>query len=193
MNRRHFLKSAAIASGLIYAPRGFADPMSEAALLVKPPVASGGGVTGTPLFSGITVAGPVNNFGGDIGGLFACTASFTSAYVQRWVIAGNTGTHLVKIKNTSGTVLASATVSTSGVTAETYASAALAFSFVNGTSYYIECAETNGGDFNYQGSGGVGMLATIDASFGSSLVASANASVVGGGTGRIYVPVNILH
>ncbi|HEU5080847.1 MAG TPA: DUF4082 domain-containing protein [Opitutaceae bacterium] len=74
----------------------------------------------------------------------------------RWVLSGNTQTHVVKIVNTSGVTLGSASVATSGATADQFKYAALTnpVTLSANSSYYIVSEETNGGDY-IRGSGTV--------------------------------------
>jgi hypothetical protein len=80
-------------------------------------------------------------------------SDIVASQLGRWVVAGNTGAHVVKLVNaTTGADLASATVATLGATAGQfqYAPLTAAVTLAANTSYYLLSQETAGGDQWYQ-------------------------------------------
>jgi hypothetical protein len=149
MNRRKFLFSSAAglmlpaAFGQVYLPhrrkawRGSGAPASTSWITSSP-------ATGTR-----------NDQSLALGCLFAVGgASITVTHLGRWVVSGNSATHRVAITSISPnppTVLADATIVTSGATAGAFAYAALGTPVVlsASTSYRIYSNETSGADYFY--------------------------------------------
>jgi hypothetical protein len=130
-----------------------------------------------------------NNYGGDVG--FSFTAA-TNAYVThlgRWTVLGNTGTHTVKILNSSLNTLGSVSINTASKAPGYFAYAELGspVQLVAGQKYYIYSGETAGGDQWYH--------ADQTISENTSLVTSMTSSY-GSGTpdvGKSHVPVNFYY
>ena len=109
-----------------------------------------GGTVGTPFVTGQTLGTLENNFTGSEGYEFTVGSSpITVTSLGRWVVAGNTGSHVVKLSTSSGDVAGgSVTINTSGVTAGQYCYANLAkpVTLSANATYYIVSHEVNGGD-----------------------------------------------
>lgn len=137
----------------------------------------------------------LNNFTGGVGFKFLCTAPLTVTSLGRWKIAGNSQTHTVRIRNSSGTSVASVSVDLSGGSAGAFNYADLLTPYVltPGQTYYILSDETNGGDQWYNDTGG-GVSVTYSDEFKSLLGLSRNSAYYDGtvntGTGLTYGPTN---
>lgn len=104
----------------------------------------------TALVSGHSMTRLRNDYTGWLGMEFTTGASvLTISELGRWVVAGNSGTHPVKlIEKATGTEIASASIATSGAPAGQVQYAALpsVATLAAGTSYYLVSQETAGGD-----------------------------------------------
>ncbi|MCL5096790.1 MAG: DUF4082 domain-containing protein, partial [Candidatus Omnitrophica bacterium] len=109
----------------------------------------------TSLVSAVTYFGIVrSNFTGWVGFQFQVGANpLTVRELGRWVVAGNSGNHVVKLFYSDGTPIpnASVTVSTAGKQGGQFAYAALAspVTLVAGTTYAVMSQEVNAGDAWY--------------------------------------------
>ena len=108
------------------------------------------GPAGAPFVTGYTPGGMRNNFAGSIGFKFTLGATpVTVTHLGRWVYAGNSATHLVRILRASDdVVVASAVVATSGQTVGSISLTALGSSvqLLANTAYYLISEEASGGD-----------------------------------------------
>lgn len=143
----------------------------------------------SPFITGQTPGSPRNNFGAPVGFKFTVGgASILVTSLGRWVLSGNSGSHLLEIYryNTSA-VIASVTVNTSGATANAYLYGAITPVTLNaGESYAIQSTEVNGGD-NFCDLTPI----THDAAFGGSV--TAEYAYINAGPGDFsYGPLNFL-
>lgn len=94
--------------------------------------------------------GPVrNDFSGGVGFQFVVGgADVVVSSLGRWVISGNSGTHVLRIRNSSGTDLGNVTVNTSGATtaAFLYGTLATPITLTAASTYYMLSDESNNGD-----------------------------------------------
>jgi hypothetical protein len=76
------------------------------------------------------------------------TVPRTVYYLGRWVVSGNSSTHVVSLRDSSGSVLGSVTLNTSGATAGQFLYGLLSTPVVitNGLTYHLWTQETNAGD-----------------------------------------------
>jgi hypothetical protein len=112
--------------------------------------------TDAPFVTGQTLSGTLQNtYNGWLGFKFTVgNAPITVSQVGRWVVSGNTGTHVVKLVNAStglDVTGGAATVVTAGAAPGAFQYAALAQPVVLpvNTSYYLVSREPAGGDFYY--------------------------------------------
>ena len=101
------------------------------------------------MITGITTGALRNDYTGTLGCVFKVTAPITVKALGRYICAASTGTHLVVICDSStGNLITSASVATSGVAVGEYAYADLAspVTLQTGITYGIASAETGGGD-----------------------------------------------
>ena len=173
----------------------FGKSVAFKAAAVKKPAGGGGGGGASVL---VTAAsrnnGTRNNFGGRVGVYFTCANSKTITSLGRWVIAGNSQTHVLRLLDQSGTQLATVTVNTSGATAGDYLYGAITPTAITaGISYFILSDETSGGDLWYDDAG-----ATLDSAVVGAGTPWASAFDAGPGSptqataGKIFGPVNAL-
>ncbi len=116
----------------------------------------------------------------------------------RWIVAGNTQTHLVKIVDTStGLDVGSVTINTSGATPGEFAYAALSspVTLVPGITYFIVSQETSGGDTWHDN--GTTATTTSDASLAGSVAGGLTTPAENWSTGSTasqeYGPVDFLY
>lgn len=164
---KHFIVTLLVGFWLL-GPHAFADVNAKNGISITT-ASTINGKTPNSAFNGLTIAGggtPIdfvtsftntggataNNFTGGVGYKFTVNVSgMTVTHLARWVIAGNSGTHTVRLRNSSGTELCTASVNTSGAPtgAFLYAIASTPVALTNGATYYILSDETNAGDFWY--------------------------------------------
>ena len=100
----------------------------------------------------ITPASPRNDFTADLGaGLTIGSQNVTVSALGRYVLTGNTGSHLLRLvlaSDHSDVANGSVTLNTSGKTANVFAYATLGTPVVllANTTYYLISRETSGGD-----------------------------------------------
>jgi hypothetical protein len=138
-----------------------------------------------------------NNYNGWLGMKFTVGANpLTIQGLGRWVIAGNTGNHTLKlvVDSTKADVPGgSAVVSTSGAPAGfKYASLAAPVTLAANTAYYLVSQESSGGDQFYQGDT---TLTTTGAATMNLAVWSGNGTSYGTAytAGSCYVPVSFTY
>jgi hypothetical protein len=92
-----------------------------------------------------------NNFTGGVGMEVAAVSPCTVTHLGRWVVAGNSGTHIMTITLSGTGTSATVSINTAGAPAGAFLYGALATPFVltAGSSYFIESAEVSGGDQFY--------------------------------------------
>ena len=106
--------------------------------------------SGTPFVTGQTLGVLMNNFTGSQGYKFTVGSSpIKISALGRWIVSGNTGSHVVKLSTDLGDVAGgSVTINTSGATAGQfkYVNLAAPVTLSANTSYYIISHEVSGGD-----------------------------------------------
>lgn len=115
--------------------------------------ASGGG-SSTTFVTGQTLGSLNNNFDLELGTeVTVGAANVVVTQLGRWVVSGNSGTHSLRIRNSSGTLLGSVSVNTSGATSGQFLYGTLGSPITLTASgvYYIFSLEVNGGDQWYSG------------------------------------------
>jgi hypothetical protein len=102
----------------------------------------------TAFITGQTPGTIRNDFTGSAGLKFTISGTTVNVtQLGRWVISGNSGTHTITLYNSACSSLGSVTVNTSGATPGAYLYGTLGTSiFLVAGTYYVESAETNGGD-----------------------------------------------
>jgi hypothetical protein len=131
-------------------------PFASGLIWIQPARFSGGASysepAGTAWISAQTLGTPKNDFTGGVGCKFTADAAITISALGRWKIAGNTGTHTLKLYDSVGAELASTSVNMgqAGTTAGTYIYASITpVLLTNAASYYVISFETNAGDTWY--------------------------------------------
>ncbi|QGQ99160.1 hypothetical protein EHS13_31940 [Paenibacillus psychroresistens] len=149
---------------------------------------------GSSFVTGKTLSGTIRNNYGDYVGTKITVGStpITVTQLGRYYVAGNSGTHTLKIVNAStGADLASSVINMSTGTAD-----GLGFKYVAlntpqtlaaNTAYYIVSLETNGGDQWYDGN--TALTATSAAVINSNVYKNGS-YVTSGSTGNSFGPVN---
>lgn len=167
---------------------------SVAAIARRKANAGGGPVLGTSWVTGISHSSARNDYSGFLGGSFTVGGSnITVNALARWVISGNSASHIVKITDNSGTTVASVTINTSGATPGDWKYEFLGAPVVltASTLYVIQSEEVNAGDEWYS-----------DASYTVTAVATKGGQRFGsptwadGGvdnTGLCYIPCNFYY
>lgn len=195
MRRRDFLVTGISASGLF-----LAKPLVEMAQsVVRRPIVSAAGPAGTPFILGQTLGTLRNDFTGCVGFIFTVGASpIDISALGRWVVAGNSGTHVVYVTDGSTNVVASASVNTSGAATGAYKYVSITpVTLTNGFTYAVYSAETNTGDQWYSDDTAI---TSVTAAHGTLLGAQGNTAVppsspndFPGAVGQFsYTPVNFL-
>jgi len=176
---------------LVYGP--FLPVMTAQWMVVlggSPPAAA----SGTAAVTGHSLTSLRNDYTGRAGFEFTVGGSpITVTHVGRWVVAGNSGTHTVRITDSSGNTLTngSASVNTSGATAAAYQYTALSTPVVlsASTTYAIFSDETNDGDQFYEF--GITLTTTAAITAGQSAYSSGEGDIgLIGSSGTSYIPVN---
>jgi hypothetical protein len=152
----------------------------------------------TPFISTVSGGTLRNNFTGEVGFQINVGASpITVQQLARWVVSGNTGTHLIQIWSSPFSAtpvsVASASVSTSGAPSGQFKFTALGSSVVlsASTTYVVSSEETSGGDQWLDSDAtltitGVGTIPNAVFRSGGS-----GAFTVSGAATRSFVPPNI--
>jgi len=183
--------SGAVASAFTVPPTAITDNGTQFQCVVTNPegVATSQPATLTVLSAGASFVSSVtlgtlrSNFGGWVGMNIAVGAApLQVRSLGRWVVAGNTGTHTIKIVNgSSGADVAGAsvTINTAGMAPGVFVYAAFptTVTLAANNTYYILSQETLGGDQWYDSD--------------TSAVTTADATLVGAvfGDGTAYTPV----
>jgi uncharacterized protein DUF4082 len=150
-----------------------------------------------PFVTSFTPTNLRRDFSGWVGSRFTVgTADLQVSSLGRWVVAGNTGTHVVKVVDAAtGTDLASVTVNIAGATAGSfrYVSLSSPVSLRANTTYYLVTQETAGGDAWYDyDTRLVTTTAAADTGVVYSLASTPTSWVPGGSPGNGYGPANFL-
>jgi hypothetical protein len=145
-----------------------------------------------PFITGQSLGTLRNNFTGCVG--FKITIGATDITVSelgRWKVAGNSGSHTIKITTADGTVIVSAVVDMTAGSDATYVYASCSPTVLSASGvYFVLSSETNGGDQWYDINTSVTptLAATVnDGAFQTNCTGSPNAT---GGSNKSYVPVN---
>jgi hypothetical protein len=103
------------------------------------------------LVTGQTLGSARNDYTGSVGFQFKCASNATCRALGRWVLPGNTQSHVVALCSLSGAVLASTIVPTVGAVPGGFAYANLAtpYSMTSGTTYLVLSQESFAGDQFY--------------------------------------------
>jgi len=159
------------------------------------PVAGSGdylAVPGKPLITSQTLGTLRNNFGDALGcGFTVGSSAVVVSALGRWVVSGNSGSHLLFIADFSGTTIGTATINTSGLP--------VGYNYVNidqglitlqaDSFYYLQSVEVSGGDFWYN----VDTTPTVDSRFAySGAFDRVGGTLTFSDTSGIYGPVNLL-
>jgi hypothetical protein len=169
--------------------------------LNQPPGGSSPPPSYSYLVTGQTVGTARNNFNGDIGCVFTAAANSTAYGLGRWVISGNSQSHVLDLLDeTTCTSLGSVTVNTSGAPAGQYIYATFSspVSIVSGDVYAIVSEESGGGDQFYDDDTTVTFSALVNTGAQHSpfyalgaLPGSVNTCTPVSGNGEMYGPVNM--
>jgi hypothetical protein len=133
-----------------------------------------------------------NNFSGWVGMKFTVgTSSLSVSSLGRMCIAGNSGTHTVKVVNaTTGLDVGSVSLSMAGCSAGQFKYGSLSLTVQAGTAYYLVSQETSGGDQWYD----YGTLTTTsDAAVNGSVYSSGASWALISTPNTSYVPVSFLY
>lgn len=101
------------------------------------------------VLTSINLGAPRTDFNGYVGFRFIVGAqNITVTSLGRYVLSGNTTTHYIEIRNSAGTSIANATISTLGIVNAgfTYSDLATPVILSAGSTYYIMSLEVLGGD-----------------------------------------------
>ena len=159
----------------------------------------GGGETFLPLVAGVTFSSPTlrSNFTGWVGFRFTVGASpLTVTHVGRWVVSGNSQSHVVKlVASATQTDVAggSATVPTSGqgAGAFTYVALNTPITLSANTAYYLVSHEANGGDQWYDHPGTQVSLSEVATLYGPAWSLDTPTQYYVSQGGESYVPVSL--
>jgi hypothetical protein len=130
-----------------------------------------------------------NNSTNDLGIQFTVATNATITHAGRWVLEGNSQPHTLKLLNSAGRTMASATVETAGKTAGQFEYVPLSspVPVQSGADYFLLSSETLNGDTWYNWD------QTVSANPLLSKVHSAfTDGQIGNNTGKAYGPVNFL-
>jgi len=122
-------------------------------------------------------------------------SSITVTQLGRWVVSGNSATHTLKILASDGTVVVSANINTSGLTAAQFNYVVITSTVLSAsTSYYIVSTEANGGDQWYNNDTAITHTAAATVPNSAHVATVCNSSgdtpVDDTGTDLAYVPMS---
>lgn len=150
-NTLTYATTVATVNQSVYSSNGTTYTPSYSANNSYVPVSFRHSAEGQPLITGHSMGVQRNDFTGWLGMEFTTGSTvLTVSRLGRWVVAGNTGTHPVRLVNaTTGVVLATANVNTGGQPAGQLAYATLpsTVTLAANTRYHLVSQETAGGDF----------------------------------------------
>jgi hypothetical protein len=164
-----------------------------------PSAPAGNTVSGTPFITGFTPSIVRTNLSGWMGMTFSTgPQAITLTSLGRMCLAGNSGSHALKLVSANGTDLSggSTTVSMAGCTPGKFQYAALpsAITLQANTSYYLLSQETNGGDSGYDYSQvNTTSVGTVNAPVYSSGSSYVSVAIFYGSPSYCYVPLNFLY
>lgn len=164
--------------------------VARAPVMAALPTPTSGGSTNPAFVTGVTAGTLRNNYTGGVGFKFVVGANnLTVTDLGRWVVAGNRQPHLVSLCNSAGVAVASVTINTAGQAAGLFSYVTLASPVTLSAKgfYYLQSAETSGGDYWYDLDTAV--TTTGDASIIGAAIPSA--VTVLGGINTSYVPVSL--
>jgi hypothetical protein len=106
----------------------------------------------TAIITSTTLGSLRSDYGGWVGCKFTVGgSSITLQTLGRWVVSGNSQTHQINLRDSTGAELAVVTVNTSGATAATYLYGAITpVVLSSGGVYYLTSKENGGGDQWYE-------------------------------------------
>lgn len=147
----------------------------------------------TPLVTNVTPGTARNDFTGPVGLRIVMGESSATVYkLGRWVYPGSTGSHLITIRDSGNTILASATVSLAGQTSNTFAYVACSpYVLQAGGTYFIMSNEVAGGDIFLDGNNTGVQTSILNASIYSAYYLSGSFGVVSPNVA--YGPVSFLY
>ena len=151
-----------------------------------------GTVNTTPFVTGLSSTGAVrNDFTGRVGFRFTVSgADRVITDLGRLVLSGNSQSHTIYLRNSSGTTLASTVVNLLGATVGSYVYGSITpITLTAGVAYWIYSDETNGGDTWYDVSG-TSLQTTNIATVQSGAYEFNGANNNTGGAGSGYVVPN---
>jgi hypothetical protein len=159
----------------------------------------GKAVADAPLFGAPTLGTLRNNYTGEVGTQLVIGSSpIIVTALGRWVVAGNSGSHVVYLINDRNTVIASATVNTSGASAGIckYTALATPVTLSAGVTYYLLSAETSAGDQWYDEDTRTTLSPAVTVAksgFIPGTDPTANVQTGAVATGATFGPVNLLY
>jgi hypothetical protein len=147
-----------------------------------------------PAISSVTTGLLRDDFGGLVGFQFQAQHNMTVTALGRYIVSGNSGTHLLYLKDDSCTTLATVNLNSSGRTVGEFAFTNLstAISLTGGNTYYVMSTEVNGGDYWYDDGTTYSFTYPSDFSSESSAFDSTGCSLHTSGT-HSYGPVSFLY
>jgi hypothetical protein len=147
--------------------------------------------------TGFTPSSLRNDFSGWVGSrLVVGPADVSVTSLGRWVVAGNTATHAVRLVNAAGTNVATASVDTAGAPAGAFKYAALGnpVTLSAGATYYLLSQESAGGDSWYEYNLSTSTTAVAsDTGAAWTTNATPGSVTAGGSPGQSYGPSNFLY
>jgi hypothetical protein len=142
---------------------GYIDPVN----LINPYSFASAIPEGDPVITAIIADTPRNNFGGYVGFRFDVgAADLNVTQLGRWKISGNSGTRTLEIRDSGGSVVATASLDMSLGSAGDFTFVALGSPVVLSASgtYYMISSEANGGDEWHDDITGGNITSTADIS-----------------------------
>ena len=159
-----------------------------------------GALSGAPLVISQTPGTLRNNWTGPVGFSFVTAVNATCTELGVWVVAGNSESPIVALCDSSGNVLAYATVTTAGASpgAYTYAPLSTPFQMTAGTTYFLVRQASYNGDQWYDANTAVELSeeagsAASPVYASGTLISAASGWTTPGGQGVSYGPVNLLY
>ena len=128
-----------------------------------------------------------NNYGDYVGFRFKTgSLPMNVTALGRWVVSGNSGSHTIKIATTTNTIVASATINTSGLGVGYNYVSITPVTLAANTFYYVVSLEVNGGDKWHD------QQSATSTTAGNSLASAyqLGGTFAIGNTGQSYVPTN---
>jgi hypothetical protein len=168
-----------------------ADTPEGIAAFKKVVSGGGGGGSDTPLVTSQDTASTLrNDTTGEVGFQFTVVGSnITVTSLGRWVVSGNSGTHLLVLRSGDcSTLIASVTVNTSGATPGQYLYGSITpVTLTAGTSYRLMSTELNTGDQWYSN----GPFTTTSAANTESAAYNVTGTCGNAAANESYGPMNL--